>query len=204
LLLGVIIPIGIFGELAEEIWEKENGFPWDVPILLAIHATAHPQLDTLAIVFTHLGTYWGVFPISFAIATVLFIQRLWYRLTYFLVVLLGSAVINRSAKLVLRRIRPDLWVSPAPELDYGFPSGHAMASMTFVVALIILTWHYRWRGWVWILGILFVLMIGWTRLYLGVHYPSDILAGWSASIAWSVGVHLIMRRTTKFTGSEPK
>ena len=47
LLLGVCLPLQIFGALAEDVWEHQGGFPWDVPLLLAIHATANPQLDAL-------------------------------------------------------------------------------------------------------------------------------------------------------------
>lgn len=68
-----------------------------------------------------------------------------------------------------------------------------MSSMTLVAALVFLTWNTRWRWRVLILGSLFVLAIGWTRLYLGVHYPSDVLAGWTASVAWAVGVNLLLR-----------
>ncbi|MEQ9622898.1 phosphatase PAP2 family protein [Coleofasciculus chthonoplastes] len=193
LFLGVYFPLQIFGELAEEVWEKEGGFPWDVPILLAIHSTASPQLDAFAITLTKFGAYWGVLPLSVAIVLILAFRRQWRLLTYALITLLGSVIINRTAKLVLQRVRPNLWESPAPEFDYAFPSGHAMGSMTFAIVLIILTWNTRWRWLVVIGSIVFAIAIGWTRMYLGVHYPSDIIAGWMASIAWTVGVSLLIR-----------
>jgi undecaprenyl-diphosphatase len=189
----VLLPFQIFGSLAEDVWEREGGFAWDVPILLAIHQTARPQLDTMAIALTKLGVFWGVFPLALAFACFLFLKHYWQRFTYFLIVLSGSIIINRTAKLLLHRVRPHLWQSPAPETDYGFPSGHAMSSMTLVVALLILTWDTRWRLLVLLLGVCFVLVIGWTRVYLGVHYPSDILAGWTVSVAWAVGVSLLMK-----------
>lgn len=193
LLIGVYVPLQVFGELAEEVWENEGGFPWDVPILLAIHSTASPQMDVFAATLTRFGVFWGVFPIASAIALLLLLQRRWRSLTYLLTTLLGSIIINRTAKVLLHRVRPHLWPSPAPKFDYGFPSGHAMSSMTLVAALVILTWNSRWRLPVWLIGGLFVLAIGWTRLYLGVHYPSDILAGWMVSIAWAIGVSLLIR-----------
>lgn len=192
-LIGVFLPFQIFGELAEEVWENDGGFSWDNPILLAIHHTASPTLTTFAVFFTRLGVFWGVFPVAIIVALLLLKKRQWRQLTYLLVTLLGSVVINRTAKGLLHRVRPDLWVSPAPELDYGFPSGHAMSSMTLVVVLIILTWKTRWRWWVVGLGSAFVIAIGWTRLYLGVHYPSDVLAGWLVSIAWAIGVSLVLK-----------
>lgn len=193
LLLGVFLPLQVFGELAEDVWENEGGFPWDVPVLLAVHSTANPQLDLVVTMLTKLGVFWGVFPIATVTALVLFNRRRWRSLTYLIVTLLGSIIINRTAKVLLHRVRPHLWESPAPEFDYGFPSGHAMSSMTFVAVLVILTWGSRWRWLVLIVGTIFVLVIGWTRLYLGVHYPSDILAGWMVSVGWAVGVSLIIR-----------
>jgi len=193
LLLGVFLPLLVFGELAEDVWENEGGFSWDVPLLLAIHSTANPQLDVVVTMLTKLGVFWGVFPMATVTALVLFRRRRWRKLTYLIVTLLGSIIINRTAKVLLHRVRPHLWESPAPEFDYGFPSGHAMSSMTFVAVLVILNWRSRWRWLILIVGAIFVLVIGWTRLYLGVHYPSDILAGWMASIAWAVGASFIIR-----------
>jgi undecaprenyl-diphosphatase len=193
LLIGVFLPLQVFGELAEEVWENEGGFPWDVPLLLAIRTTARPQLDVFAVTLTKFGVFWGVFPVAAVVVLILFRQRQWLSLAYLITTLLGSIVINRTAKVLLHRVRPHLWESPAPEFDYGFPSGHAMSSMTLVAALVILTWDSRWRLPVLVVGGLFVLAIGWTRLYLGVHYPSDILAGWMASVAWAVGVSLLLR-----------
>jgi undecaprenyl-diphosphatase len=207
LLIGVYLPLQVFGELAEEVWENEGGFPWDVPILLAIHTTAEPRLDVFASTLTKFGVFWGVFPVAAMISLVLLLRRRWRSLAYLLPTLLGSIVINRTAKVLLHRVRPHLWSSPAPELDYGFPSGHAMSSMTLVAALVILTWGSRWLWPVLIFGGLFVLAIGWTRLYLGVHYPSDILAGWMASVAWAVGVSLLIRphltKPSTVTNGEP-
>ena len=193
LFIGVYLPLQVFGELAEEVWENEGGFPWDVPILLAVHSTSSTQMDAFATILTKLGVFWGVFPVASAIALLFLRRRRWRSLTYLLTTLFGSIIINRTAKALLHRVRPHLWSSPAPEFDYGFPSGHAMSSMTLVAALVILTWNSRWRLPVGLIGSLFVASIGWTRLYLGVHYPSDILAGWMVSIAWAIGVSLLIR-----------
>ncbi len=196
LLLGVWLPLRVFGELAAEVWEQE-GFAWDEPILLAIHATATAPLTVFATLLTQLGVFWGVFPVAGGVAVVLFRRRHWRALSYWAVTLLGSVVLNLAAKALLRRVRPNLWVSPAPELDYGFPSGHAMSSMTLVAALVVLGWQTAWRWPVLVVGSLFVLAIGWTRLYLGVHYPSDILAGWLASVVWVIGVSLLIKPSLK-------
>jgi membrane-associated phospholipid phosphatase len=107
--------------------------------------------------------------------------------------LLNLLNLDRLTKATLQRVRPQLWQSPAPEYDYGFPSGHAMANIAFVVTVVILSWRRPWRGWIVGVGAIYVLTIAWTRLYLGVHYPSDILAGWLASVAWTIGTSLLIR-----------
>ena len=191
LLLGGFIPLLIFGDLAEDVW-KQGGFPFDVPLLLAIHSTAQPKLNVFVSYLTKLGVFWGVFPAAAMISLLLVIRQSWRALEFLLTASVGSIIINQTVKRLLHRARPHLWVTPAPEFDYGFPSGHAMASMTLVAVLIILSWKSRWRWFVVIIGTLFVLIIGWTRLYLGVHYPSDVLAGWMVALGWTVGVSFLI------------
>ena len=68
-----------------------------------------------------------------------------------------------------------------------------MASSAFVTALILLLWYTRWRTLVIFVGALFVVLVCSSRLYLGVHYPSDVLTGALASLAWVVGLRQIFR-----------
>jgi membrane-associated phospholipid phosphatase len=193
LLIGVYLPLQGFGVLAVQVWKNEAGFPWDVPILLAIHERSHPQLDVFAATFTKLGVFWGVFPVATVIGLMLLRQGRWRSLAFLIVTLLGSTTINRTAKAVFHRARPHLWEILSPKLDFAFPSGHAMSSMSLVVTLVILSWGTRWRWPTLIFGSLFVVAIAWTRLYLGVHFPSDILAGWMIAIAWVIGVSLVIQ-----------
>jgi undecaprenyl-diphosphatase len=139
LLLGICLPLLVFEELAVVIWRNDGSFAWDESLLLAIHQTAQPQLDTFAVIFTKLGVSWGVIPVATAIALVLLRLRRWRSLTYFVIALLGNGLINRIAKEFLHRVRPSLWESISPEFDSAFPSGHAMSSMSFIAALVILT-----------------------------------------------------------------
>ncbi len=193
LFIGVYLPLQIFGLLALEVWQNEGGFPWDVPILEAIHTTSQPQLDVFATTLTKFGKFRVVSAIVGVIGLAFLFMRRWRSLTYLLTTVVGSSFVNRTAKELIHRVRPHLWDSPTPELGYAFPSNHAMGSMALVAALVILTWGSAWRWLVLILGSLFVVAIGWTRLYLGVHFPSDILAGWMVSVAWAIGVSLILK-----------
>jgi undecaprenyl-diphosphatase len=109
--------------------------------------------------------------------------------------IIGSLLLNVAAKHSFARTRPSLWQSIAPETTYSFPSGHAMGSMTLALVAVLLCWHLRsHRGWSWrwpvtLVAAVFVLLVGLSRIYLGVHYPSDILAGWAAASVWTVGVY---------------
>ena len=100
----------------------------------------------------------------------------------------GAALMNLLAKHVFSRVRPDLWLSLIPETTFIFPSGHAMQSMAVGCGLVLLLWQSRWRTLMIVVATLFVIAVGTSRMYLGVHYPSDILAGWSASFAWVMGL----------------
>ncbi|WP_348233825.1 phosphatase PAP2 family protein [Trichocoleus sp. DQ-U1] len=193
LLIGVCLPMLVFEELALVVLQNQGGLPWDETLLLAVHKIAQPQVDVFAATLTKFGVFWGVFPVATVISLVLLRLKKWRSLAYLLTTLLGSILINRTAKLLLHRVRPNLWESISPEFDYAFPSGHAMSSMTLIAALVILTWNSNWCWLVLAVGSVFVLAIGWTRIYLGVHFPSDILAGWMVSIAWSIGVSLLIQ-----------
>ncbi|MEH1767069.1 MAG: phosphatase PAP2 family protein [Nostoc sp.] len=193
LLIGVYLPLQVFEILTVKIWENQAGLPWDVPILLTVHSTANPQLDILAVTLAMIGLPWTAIPILGAIALILLLQKRWRSLAYLLTASLGSVIINRTAKQLMHRVRPQLWQSIAPESSFAFPSGHAMTSITLVAILLFLTWATSWRWLVLIFGSLYIIAIAWCRLYLGVHFPSDILAGWMVALGWTIGVSLIIK-----------
>jgi undecaprenyl-diphosphatase len=193
LLIGVYLPLQVFEILTVNIWKNQAGFPWDVPILLAVHSTANPQLDALAVTLGIIGLPWTAIPILGAIAIILLLQKRWRSLAYLLTASAGSVIINRLAKQLMHRVRPQLWQSIAPETSFAFPSAHAMTSITLVAILLFLTWTSSWRWLVLIFGSLYIIAIAWCRLYLGVHFPSDILAGWMVALGWTIGVSLIIK-----------
>ncbi|MEH2160789.1 MAG: phosphatase PAP2 family protein [Nostoc sp.] len=193
LLIGVYLPLQVFEILTVKIWENQAGLPWDVPILLAVHSTANPQLDVLAVTLAKIGLPWTAIPILGAIAIILLLQKRWRSLAYLLTASVGSILISRTAKELMHRVRPELWQSIAPESSFAFPSAHAMTSITLVAILLFLTWASSWRWLVLTLGSLYIIAIAWCRLYLGVHFPSDILAGWMVALGWTIGVSLIIK-----------
>ncbi|EFU72982.1 phosphatase PAP2 family protein [Enterococcus italicus] len=98
-----------------------------------------------------------------------------------------AAIFNLLIKLFFTRERPSL-VHLVTENSYSFPSGHANGSMVFYGTLFLLIPFFIQTNWVkWLLRIICVFLIigiGTSRIYLGVHYPSDILAGYSEGLVW--------------------
>jgi undecaprenyl-diphosphatase len=173
--------------------EKEV-FPFDAPALNRLHALATPTLDRFFVLMTQLGYLWGVVPLDLILLLSLALRRRFREGLFFFIAITGSAILDIVAKNYFARTRPDLWLSLTPETTYSFPSGHAMGSATLGVALIILCWPTRWRWPITVASLVFVLLVGVSRVYLGVHYPSDILAGWSAAVAWVCGTYILVYR----------
>jgi undecaprenyl-diphosphatase len=190
---GLLLPLWLFGELADEIHEQE-AIVFDEPILQFAHAMARQGFDDFFVIVSELGYAWGVVPFDIAFVLVLAVLRRFREAVFAGIALGGSALLNIGGKLVFARERPSLWESIAPETTYSFPSGHAMGSMTLACVLVLLAWHTRWRWPVVAVMVPFVVLVGLSRVYLGVHYPSDILAGWAVAMAWVAAVFLTVYR----------
>ena len=193
LFAGVLLPLWIFAELADEVHELEQ-FVFDDPILLKAHAYAGPGMDRFFILVSQLG-YGGVILIDVLIVLALLLYRRWREAVFAAIAFSGSALLNLGSKQFFQRDRPSLWQSVSPEHTYSFPSGHAMGSMTLALVVILLAWPTRWRWPLLVLATTFAVLVGYSRIYLGVHYPSDILGGWMAAIAWVAGVYLLVFRS---------
>ena len=191
--IGVLVPLWGFGQLADELREGE-AFVFDAPVLQWAHALASQGSDRFFILLSALGYQWGVVPVDIALVLWLGFKRRLREGLFAGVAVIGSALLNLGAKHLFARQRPSLWESIAPETTYSFPSGHAMGSMTLAWVLVLLAWRTRWRVPVLVGALAFTLLVGLSRVYLGVHYPSDILAGWAAASLWTVGVFLLVFR----------
>ncbi|MBG8556033.1 phosphatase PAP2 family protein [Hymenobacter guriensis] len=193
LLLGFILPWVVFLKVGQEVWE-DKGFLLDRLILQGLHHFESPGGDALAVWLAQAGgTRWTPL-LEAAVLAGLLLARQWRAALFFLVAVGGAGLLNLFAKLLLARARPDFWVSIAPETSYSFPSGHAMAATALALTLGILLWPTRGRWVAVVLGAAWALLMGWSRMYLGVHFPSDVLAGWVGSVGWVWGVHLLFSR----------
>ena len=192
--VGILLPLAGFGALAHELREGE-GFFFDVPLLEFAHGMARAGFDRFFVVVAALGYQYGVVPVDVVLVAILGWTRRLREGLFAGLAMVGSALLNLGAKPLFGRDRPSLWESIAPEGNYSFPSGHAMGSMTLACVLVLLCWHTRLRWPAVIAMSAFVALVGLSRVYLGVHYPSDILAGWAAAIAWAYAVYALVFRT---------
>jgi undecaprenyl-diphosphatase len=179
-----------FAELADEVVEGDSR-RFDRAVLLWIHSNLPGWLDGPMRLVTALGYYWVVFPLL-AVTVLAFYRKGWKLSAILLVVSTsGSIVLTTLLKAIFERSRPELFDSGYTASFYSFPSGHATLAVGFYGTLTLLL-AYRLRGYArWLVaacGVSLVLLIGFSRLYLGVHYPTDVLAGYLAALLWLVFV----------------
>lgn len=154
----------------------------ETAILLSIHGLANPFLD-LVFRFSHeLGT------LRFSLILVL-AAAAWHSLrgerreaSAWILVGVTTLVLYVSLKPAFGRTRPELWPRLVNETGFALPSGHALASATFYPLLAWVTLRLRRGGFV-LVGIGLPLFVGIGRLYLGVHWPTDVLLGWALGAA---------------------
>ena len=177
--------LAIFGAIAQDVHNQE-AIALDAIMTPLLHSYASPQLDTVMWAITTLGSTFVVGPL-FVIAEVALLRVKRRREALFLAIaLIGSVIMNGLLKLVFQRPRPDLPWAKTP-LDYSFPSGHTMNSLVFYLALALIAWII-WGPRIGIpatIGALILaVLIGISRIYLGAHYFSDVVAGFIAGLAW--------------------
>jgi len=125
-----------------------------------------------------------------------FAMRKWKReARLFALTMIGAGLLNITLKLAFKRPRPVPFFNLSPPETYSFPSGHSLTSAVFFGALAaILTARIksrRVRVGVWIVSTAMFLLIGLSRIYLGVHYTTDVIAGFVAALIWILVVRFV-------------
>jgi len=179
-----------------------GGGPLDREIYEALYAGHRPELAGAARIFTAIGD-----PTVLIGAGVLSALWLWFaghrHLPWVLaaIVLVGRGL-SEAQKYWIARVRPDLETHLVVVKTSSFPSGHATSSMVFFLTLaIVLTSGTRWRFLSVAGAILLSLLIGISRVMLGVHWPSDVVGGWAFGMLW---VLLTLRLAERFVKSYPE
>jgi membrane-associated phospholipid phosphatase len=187
LFCGVLLPMAIFAALAEDVAAIQR-FWWDEPVLTWLHGLATPTLDLTMVWVSRIAMWWCLVPVDLSVVGVLLWRRRWSRATFFALAVGGAGLLNVTTKQLFGRERPALWPSIAPATGFSFPSGHAMGSVATVAAFAVLLWKTPARWAVILGGSAWAVLVSASRAYLGVHYPSDLLAAWAASLAWVFGL----------------
>jgi membrane-associated phospholipid phosphatase len=199
LLLGAFLiaaaALFIFGWLAEEMLEGDTQ-RFDSFVRAAIHQHATPGLTHLMMGFSFIGSVGAVSVLCVVILSAfLYFRRV--RLAALLAVtMIGMAALDFTLKLAFHRPRPVAFFGPSPS-SYSFPSGHAFGALCFygVLAAIFAARapEKAAKSCIWTGAVLLIGMIGLSRIYLGVHYPSDVIAGYCAGAVWVAAVGFLDR-----------
>jgi undecaprenyl-diphosphatase len=186
----------LFSWLANEVLRKHTD-RFDDAVRSVIHDFASPVLTDVMRFVTNLGDWQVVMT-----ATLCLLAYLWYRrdnthILVALVAMMGAGILDASLKLAFHRARPDPFFTARPT-TYSFPSGHALISLCFYGLLAGTLTHDMQSKWqrvlAWIAAVLLIALIGLSRVYLGVHWPSDVIAGYATALIWMGAVRVLALR----------
>jgi membrane-associated phospholipid phosphatase len=160
---------------------------WQAPALdYALHRALLLPGDSEAVRwmlrFTMLGSAWAMLSWGLIAAAVLAWRGRRRAALWLLVPVLSHPLLVEAIKQVVRRPRPPVADRLEAISSWSFPSSHSAGTMMTAAALALLAGG-RWPAWM--LAVVVAGMIGWSRLALGVHWPSDVLAGWGLGLAWA-------------------
>jgi undecaprenyl-diphosphatase len=198
-LLAVFVVIGSFWaflELADEVMEGETRAA-DKAILYALREDADPGdplgplwLEEAVRDITALGSGAVLVLVILAVSGFLILRGQYHGLALLLAASGGGALLTNVLKGVFERPRPELAAHLVENLSYSFPSGHSlMAAVVYLAVGAMLARMVRPRGHkIYILLVAMALsgLVGASRIYLGVHYPTDVAAGWTIGLAWAL------------------
>lgn len=192
-----VLALFLFAWIGSEVLEGDTQH-FDQVIREGVHRYASPGMTRVMNAFSLLG--YDVLIVELVIAFAVFAWLRWRRAAVWLAIAMtGSLALDLALKYIYHRTRPTAYFGTAPH-SYSFPSGHALCSFCFYGVLAGLfsarIKSLSWRILIWIAAAALVVAIGLSRIYLGVHYPSDVLAGYLAATVW-VGTVIVLDHVRK-------
>lgn len=201
----LVLVVGIWGfaELADEVMEgdTERFDKWMVTAMRRPNDLATPigpaWLHEMGRDFTALGGIGILVSVTVIVAGYMHLQRKYHAMWLTLVASIGGMAISLILKNAFARERPGEVPHLAHTMTSSFPSGHSMMSACVYLTLGILLTRVvkgRWtKVYILLVAMLIAGAVGVSRVYLGVHYPTDVLAGWTAGLVWALFCWAIMR-----------
>lgn len=154
--------------------------PLDMLIYQSLHSLETPGITKVVVMITHLGSFIGII----GVITLIFVFNRRIALNCLIVSFLQQ-LINRLLKFIFKRPRPEV-IHLVEETNYSFPSGHAMAVSCLYAMIIYYLYHsdFSFRYGLIVLSILTIILVDLSRVYLGVHYFSDVFGGTMLSVSF--------------------
>jgi undecaprenyl-diphosphatase len=196
LAIGILLALGagmFFGWLGDEVLEGETQALDDL-LRGWVNRHASPALTELM----RAASTWGaprVLGVIGAVVAAAFLAHGWRRGALLVTVtLVGAALLDGGLKLLFGRERPAAFFDYPSPTSYSFPSGHALFATAFFGGVAVLLWarmrSTALRAVVWCAAVVLILLVGFSRIYLGVHYPTDVAGGFAAGTVWVGAVAL--------------
>ncbi len=187
-LLMLLLAASVFGAIAEDVVTHDPLTIVDVQFSVWLHEHSVPRLTRCMLLISQLHSTLGVTVMMLAVSACLWIKRLRIWILTLMLAVFGGMLLNLFLKQIFARQRPHFDNQLLVLTTYSFPSGHTLAATVFYGALCALIVS-RCRRWVWraltiAVAAFLILLVGFSRIYLGVHYLSDVLAAIAEGLAW--------------------
>lgn len=197
LILGLVLAVSalwFFAWIAEEMLEGST-VQFDSQVRWVVHAHSTDQLTTIMKLLTLFGSSVVMIPLALLTLVVCYIKRDFHALKMLAAAFAGALLLELLLKIAFQRARPVPFFEIPKPISYSFPSGHALFSFCFFAGLAVVISPRLARPKakiaLWLMSLALIFGIGFSRIYLGVHYPSDVLAGYSAGLVWMATLNFV-------------